>query len=624
MKNKLCLIIILFFTVNIFSQNRKVDSLKNILSKTSSDTQKVQILSQISRLYWNKNNTLSLQYSKRALEISTDINYKKGIAMALADIGVASMYDNNKKNALDNLLKAITIYDEIKDTASLRATYINTGTILYTLNRIDEAKNYLEKGLNLYLQERHLKWTDSTAIIIIYNNLSLIELDKNNIQKAIDLQFKALKLRKELKSDKGIAISYANLGLMYEKIDSFNLAEKYYNLAIDINGKVGNTYGVAFSKIDLANFYFHKNEIDTAIIQINNAIKLCEKNGFLTELPRAYLSLVEMKKSQENYKEALEAYEKYQTYKDSVANQSFYDDINKMKEEYKKETELRKEQKREFELKKQKIIRNSLIVIAVIVILLIIVLYNRYKIKIKSERELQKLNKEKDKFFSILAHDLRSPIVGMVTLSDAIINNFEVLTKKELLSYNKNLNKTAKSISYLLENLLDWAMSQINQRKYNFENLKLYKIAKEGIESLLINADKKQIKVNFDIDENIEVYADANTLKTVFRNLTNNAIKFTPKGGKIDISAKQNGDKVEIKIQDTGVGMSKNALNHLFDIGKQQTSLGTENEKGTGFGLLIVKEFISKNKGEIKVESTEGKGTTFIITLKTHKNNGKN
>ena len=591
------------------SQIIPIDSLKNVLSKAKTDTEKIKIMNDISRRYWNKNNSISLQYSKRALEKSTEINYKKGVAMSLANIGIASLYDNDKKNSLDNLLKALKIYQELNDSISLKAIYINIGSILYSLGKLDEAKSYLEKGLKLYLSQPTLKKQDSLAIVVIYNNISLCYLDRNKLDSAVNMQFEALKIRRALNNKEGIAISYANLGLMYEQLDSLDLAEKYFKEAIKLQREIKNYYGLAFSKIDLASFYRTQGKIDTSLQLIQDAIDILEDKKIVSQLPRAYLVMSKIYEDTKNYEKALKTYKKYVIYKDSIANKPFYDDIAKIQEEYKKELEIRKEQSQEFELKKQKIIRNAMIVIAVFVIVLIIVLLNRYKIKIKSEKELQKLNSEKDKFFTILAHDLRSPIQGMVTLSEAIINNFDVLTKKELLSYNKNLNKTAKSISYLLENLLDWAMSQINKRQYFFESLELKELAFQGVNPLLESAKRKSIDVNVEINSDIKVYADANSLRTIFRNLTNNAIKFTKNGGEIIISAKQNANSVELSIKDTGVGMSADALNHLFDIGKQKTTLGTDNEKGTGFGLLIVKELVSKNKGTIKVLSKENEGT---------------
>ncbi len=620
--SKFFIIILLLFIKLSFSNNTiKIDSLIEAVNTVKTDTGKVNLLLNISRYYWLKDNKLSLRYAKKALEISVEKDYKEGIAGALSNIGIASMYDNNNDKAIENILKAEAIYEELKDTSKLKGVLINIGSIFYSMEEYEKSKKYLNKALSIYQSLNNLSYEDSVAFSVIYNNLSLCYLAQNITDKAIALQLKNLGLTKKLRRKKSEAIAYANLGLMYEKIDSLNTAEYYFKKAIKQQKAIKNEYGIVLSVIDLANFYSENNKIDTALILINEAIQIAEQKQYLTQLPRAYLTLVDIYKKNKDYEKALSAYENYVKYKDYNANKSSYEDIDKIKQEYKEAVANKEKQKQEFELKRQKIIRNAFIAIALVVIILIIVLFNRYKIKTKSERELQKLNTEKNKLFSILAHDLKGPVMGISTLSEAIVKNFDVLSKKELLVYNKKLHETSKSIYYLLENILDWATSQINVRKYTFENLNLKKIADAGVFSLLLSADKKDISVNVNIPDDIFVYADSNTLKTIFRNLTNNAIKFTNKGGKVNISAQKiNDNKVKIEFKDTGIGISKKNLEHLFDIGKQQNSTGTANEKGTGFGLLIVKEFAEKNKAKIFVESTVGKGTTFTMILKEGKN----
>jgi signal transduction histidine kinase/DNA-binding response OmpR family regulator/streptogramin lyase len=232
-----------------------------------------------------------------------------------------------------------------------------------------------------------------------------------------------------------------------------------------------------------------------------------------------------------------------------------------------------------------------------------------------TNEELQKLNATKDKFFSIIAHDLKNPfhaISGSAEYMETQSLSMDDATRNEFIKVIKNSSKNA---SNLLENLLQWARSQTNSISYNPENFDLFYIADENIQLLKTNADNKRIRLINDVGINSFAFADRNMISTVLRNLINNAIKFTPAEGTITVSTQNNSDLLELIVSDTGVGMDEITRNKLFRIDQHVTSQGTSGEAGTGLGLIICKEFIDKNNGVIRVESEIGKGSRFIISL---------
>jgi PAS domain S-box-containing protein len=231
------------------------------------------------------------------------------------------------------------------------------------------------------------------------------------------------------------------------------------------------------------------------------------------------------------------------------------------------------------------------------------------------ENQLRELNSTKDKLFSIIAHDLRSPFNTILGFSELLINSFKDLDVAESEKYLEIINSSAKSTLVLLDNLLAWAKSQTGQIIYNPERTSLSAITGEILEVSKSIAKIKNISVKYIQTDDVEVYADVNMLKTILRNLVSNAIKYTYTNGEITISAIQNQSNIEITVSDNGVGMSEDIRNKLFEIDTNITTTGTANEKGSGLGLILCKEFVEKHGGEIRVKSESGKGSDFIFSL---------
>jgi len=235
------------------------------------------------------------------------------------------------------------------------------------------------------------------------------------------------------------------------------------------------------------------------------------------------------------------------------------------------------------------------------------------EIKRKNE-QLQKLNAEKDKLFSIIAHDLRGPFSGFLGLTEILAGDLQSLTMEEIQEYSESLSKSATKLYLLLENLLQWSRMQQGSIPFHPKVWQMLQVVEECME--MEPANNKGISIVYDIPDHIEVCADKDMLQSIIRNLVSNALKFTPKGGKIRISAKGLPDNsVEITVKDTGIGMSPSMVGDIFKLDAQTNRKGTEGEPSTGLGMLLCKEFVEKQRGTIWVESEEGKGSAFKFTL---------
>ncbi len=229
--------------------------------------------------------------------------------------------------------------------------------------------------------------------------------------------------------------------------------------------------------------------------------------------------------------------------------------------------------------------------------------------------ELEKLNATKDKFFSLIAHDLKNPFVAITSLSDLLVKDHQKLTEVEKTELVKLIKVSSENAYGLLENLLHWARTQTDRIKYNPKSFDLHTAVEENIKFHRISSERKHIKIHSSIPNNIMVYADHNMINLVIRNLLSNAIKFTDMFGKIMIYHKEENEEIELFIEDNGVGIDPAHVDKLFTIEDNYTNTGTSGETGTGLGLVICKEFVVKNGGNIKVSSQQGKGSTFSFTV---------
>lgn len=233
----------------------------------------------------------------------------------------------------------------------------------------------------------------------------------------------------------------------------------------------------------------------------------------------------------------------------------------------------------------------------------------------KSEAELRQANLAKDRFFSIIAHDLKSPFNSLMGLADMLYERYHKFDDAKKLELIDKIKNTSESTFELLNDLLDWSRAESNNIRINFEELNVHKLVQDVLHLMLTNVNYKNIHLLNHVEENVTIFADVNLTETVFRNVISNAIKFTPVGGHITVESKEKTGYVEICISDDGIGIPLDKLNNLFHIENKYHTQGTEKETGTGLGLIVTKEFMEKNKGRIRIESKENIGTAIYLTF---------
>lgn len=232
------------------------------------------------------------------------------------------------------------------------------------------------------------------------------------------------------------------------------------------------------------------------------------------------------------------------------------------------------------------------------------------------ERQLKQLNKTKDKLFSIISHDLKNPFQSILGLTDLLLTEKELLTEDQQESLEM-IKAAGLNAFELLDNLLDWSRMQTGKLEVHPNHIPVLELVNREVQLISPSARKKNIQIQVDIPEEYRVYADRQMISTVLRNLLTNALKFTPSGKRIEVLATRetHQQEIHISVKDEGMGIAKERMDTLFEIEKNKSTPGTEDEKGTGLGLVLCKEFTEQNKGRISVESTEGDGSIFVVSL---------
>jgi signal transduction histidine kinase len=566
--------------------------------------------------YTSINVNKALFYTKKALKIREKIKFIKGIATSLNVMGVINYYKGEYLSSIDYHLKALKIRQELGNDNNLAVSYNNISLVYLALEDYKTALQYLNKGL--VLRE---KTKNQNGIAIIKGNIGEVFSRMGKYDTALKYLNDALKINKEIGSRKSEGAIYLTLAKVYMQISNIEKAFKDYNLALELYSSMGDKHGIAVAEDGIAAIYQQEKKTELAIKHALSAFTFADSINSLDNIASAANILQAEYYKQGNIKKAFHYLTIFKNVSDSL---KITDKIKKLaKTEFDYKIHEIKE-KQNAEITKQQIFIKWLtitLLLGVIIIALIIFGYvNKRKINKQLNKlnyKLKELNATKDRFFSIVAHDLRGPFHSLLAFSDALSNDIDELSTEEIKSFNTDINKSLKKQFALLNNLLDWARLQNENYKLKFEDVDLYDIINEIMDTLSFTAEQKEIKLINDVSKNIIVNADKNMLQLVLRNLISNSIKFSNVQGIIKVTSLYKEGHVEIKVSDKGVGIPSEDLDKIFRIDVHYTTQGTFNEKGTGLGLILCKEIIEKHGGEISISSELGKGTDISFTLKT-------
>jgi signal transduction histidine kinase len=636
---RIVLLTIIIFMLLSCSEDNNNDVDKQKLLDNSAIIARVDSLNDLCNHYVRAFPDSGIAVGKQALLLAEKIEYKEGMALALKLIGSNNWSKGYFDIGLEYFFKSLELYEELNDLDGLSRVLNNIGLIFLTTNEHDKSIDYFERSI-----EVSTKIDSKIMLGNAYFNLGLVYNSKKDFEKSIKQIEQSIPLIIESGNVFGLSQALSYQGDNYIHVKKYDEAKKYLDRAWASIDTVNDIRSKSIILNHYSNYYLEVKNPQKAIdyawdaYRISLLLELDYDKWVATEfLSRAFAGL---KKYDSAYHYKVINY----NLNDSLNNEEEIRRKNELEMDYefsKKTKQMELEQhKKELDLE-NKIYRGELFIYfitAAFVLLLIVafIIYRDYKQKTrmndlltekndlitKQKEVLEQLNKEldesnstKDKFFSILAHDLRNPISAFKQVTDLMSESFEEFDEKEQKEFINLMKKSSDSVYQLLENLLTWSRSQRGIIEYKPEEFDLSNLVKMIMDLQYNQASRKNIElINF-MAEGIKIVADSNMINTVIRNLVSNAIKFTNPGGKIEVGGSIQSEEMKIFVKDNGVGMDKKTANKLFRIDQTFTTEGTNQEAGTGLGLILCKEFIDKHNGNIKVESMPDKGSTFTITL---------
>ena len=418
------------------------------------------------------------------------------------------------------------------------------------------------------------------------------------------------------------ALIEGNLGIVNKAIGDIDLAQLELEEAAKFFVEDQDYSAAAIFMIHLADVYVAQGKIDQARAAAEESLKLAKSQDLLGEIRDANKKLAEIFVIQDEYELAYTHQQAYNMYRDSINNEEVIRTIANQRTEYEVGLKQAEVDIANLRNQNQEYWVIGLVVFAVMLVVFLVLIYRNNLIKQRINLELanqkaalEKLNNTKDKFFSIISHDIRGPVSSFHGVSRIIKYAVNSKHTDQLLEIAEEIDKSTDQMSALLDNLLKWATQQQDHITIVPEKLSANELIKSAGEMFLNMAKSKNIELNFETQSDVSLWADQNTTHTILRNLINNAIKFTPESGNVTVSLTTRDDQAVISVKDTGIGIDKDELSDLFELKAQKSKFGTSGEKGLGLGLQLVKEFAGMNNGRIEVESSVDAGSTFSIYI---------
>jgi signal transduction histidine kinase len=585
---------------------------------------------------------LALDYQHQALQgYETDTIYKKGKDIRINEKGsieplhdLAAIYMNmgEYEAAMEYKNMALALEEKYGDEDALAKSYDEIAFLYAKVGTNERALNFCSKSISL-----REKMGNKLGLANSYKTLGLVYSQMSTASQALEYLRKASEIYKA--TNQNIALSdVMNLtGDVYFKEKNYIEADTYYKQARFIKSQIGDKKGETYTLLNIGKNQMEMKAYPLATESFKQALALAKKLDYEEYIKECYLKLSNVSEASGYASTALAYYKLYDEFQRKTieeVTQKKIAEIHDVIETSRKQRELMvltKEQKIH-QLEKQQAEakqNNYLMLIAFSMFLVFAAGFGIVKIR-EANKQLEKqnaiihqktlaleeLDRTKNRFFSIIAHDLKGPLNSLTGFSALVINHIEFLSKDEIKMIAENLDKSVKNLTEFLNNLLTWSRSQMDNIQFEPKKLLMANLVNEIIDLHQIAADNKNIQLVSTITVDTQIYADENAVKTILRNLVSNALKFTKEGGKVTLAAKAQDDKyIQLTITDTGVGMPEEVVEKIFRIDTKHSTQGTKGETGTGLGLVLCKEFAEKNGGSISVESIVDLGTTFKVIL---------
>ncbi|NDC41133.1 MAG: hypothetical protein EBZ77_06215 [Chitinophagia bacterium] len=537
-------------------------------------------------------------------------------ANAYTNAGNAYGALGNPPDALKYFLQGLRVREAVHDTEEIVVSLSNIGQVYADMDNFQQADVYVTRSL-AWLN----KLSDPSGKMITYENAGGVYLAMSDNKRAIAAFIQAMKIADSAGLRVNRKETLVNLGEAYVEAGNIEEARKTFTAFLSDTVPTENPAIDAMLHRGLGRIAKHDGNHKKAIEELQLSLELSRVN----ELTRFYmedaLDLSETYEAIGDYKKALAMRDTFYRYKDRITSEKNSMKMQQLQFDY----ELQKKQRQIEHLNQHKLVtqvRTAALVVGLAFLgILSAVLYRgqrgerRRKETIAEQvAKLAELNKYKDMIFSVMSHDLRGPLASLSVIMGMLNNND--ITVEEFNELKKDIDKQLGSVTFLLDNLLRWSKNyMVSGKATKPEAVALKPIADQNLQLIAGEADRKGISLIDEISPAAIALADGSQVDIILRNLLSNALKFTPTGGSITVTAVKDAGKIKLSVRDTGVGMTREQLDRLFQAAPNKSTYGTSGEKGIGLGLLLCYEFVQANGGTIAVESEPEKGTLFKVEL---------
>jgi two-component system, sensor histidine kinase and response regulator len=607
----------------------RVDSLRFLLSRAQEDTNKVHLLFALAEDYqYNQSKSdTAIFYHEQAMKLAQKLSYTEGVFDNLFAKAIIQQYNKGDESVvLQDYNECLKMAERLGDNRRISRAY-------YGMALVNDHQHNSEKFLeyvNLAYKHGELSKNPSSRIKPLFA-LGNYFYEKNQIDSAEVYFLKAYKVFNEMAGTPQVQSNHvmvlSNLGAVYNKLGKPKEALFYYQRLLLFSENIKDIQSLSHLLLTVAQLNYKEKNYDVALKYLDRVLALKKHKAWYIQdnIVDAYLLQSDIYAQTGVFDKALEAHKIGNTLRDSVLKAKTSEDMRLNTLKIQSSFDLEKKQS---ELKRQQLYSILIASVLVFILILAYVLYRNIREKDKQNKqltaqqeqlelqkeELGRVNTTKDRLFSIVAHDLRAPLGSLralLSLWDA-----KMLSPEKFEEISSKVKSNVNSLHVSLENLLQWSFSQLQGIESKPVRFNIYEKVNEEIALLADLAELKNIKINNSIANDTFVEADINQIGVVVRNILSNAIKFTKLGGSICLSNNIKDDKVFIEIKDEGIGMSPDTVQKIFTVGNTNVRRGTANEKGTGLGLIVIKEFIEKNNGHLSIDSAENKGTVITFSLK--------
>lgn len=618
------ILLISFVIINRSNSQLQVeDSIKKIIQQSKTDTQKVNLLNKYAEVIADQNAGQSILLADEALQLAKKINYIEGYGRALNNKGFGHYRKGDYTIAFEYSTKALKWNDSIQNQQQLAASYRNIAAVYYSQANYIKAIEFLKKELDYYRRTNNKKATGRAL-----NNLAFNSFRAGFINDAKTYIQEAILLSRLIKDNYLISLSHRTLGDIAVSEKKTDSAIYYYEVAIMYAKKAKSAFAAETALYRLGRIYVNSKEYKKALPFLEEALAEALGLNAKSETALIYQLIARAYEGMGDYKNAYAAQQK-----NSVLNDTIYQDKGRTKlaelqaqfGAERKQVEINaliKEKAERIERVKQQTVLNislGITVVVSIIMLLVIWRRNKYKqltnkILTAQKKSLEETSVLKDKIFSIISHDLRSPIGSLSEVLPML--EPDSLDYETYQTLKNSLSKQVKSLTITLDNLLVWARTQMKGVTPPVKVIfNLYPLIYNNTTILMSMADQKRISLFNEVAQDCSVYADKQQIDIIVRNLLLNAFKFTYENGKVTIKTIETTDQVILTVTDNGMGMTEEQVGRLFQLKTHFTTPGTQKEKGTGLGLLVCAEYATANNCTLKVESEPQKGTTISLIL---------